>query len=86
MNRHDAARANESIINQRTVFHGRTIEAWIYGSAIQKAMTAKSREAGWQLQKSGVLFGFGCKLGAALSLRFSADLAAKYFKGIAFKQ
>lgn len=42
-------------------------------------MTAKSREAGWQLQKSGVLFGFGCKLELLSALCFG--LAADYFKG-----
>lgn len=61
MNGHDAARTSGNIIHQHMVFHGRTIETWICSSAIQKVMTAKSREAGWWLQKSRVLFGFGYK-------------------------
>mgnify|MGYP001855980727 CR=1 FL=1 len=56
---HSAARNNKSIIRQHTQFHRGTIATWIYGSATQKVMTAKSVEAGWQLQKLGVLFGSG---------------------------
>lgn len=70
VNRRDAARTNESIIHQHTVFHRRTIDAWIYDTAMHKVMTVESREAGWQLQRSGVLFSFGCKLELLSALRF----------------
>lgn len=84
VNGHDAARSNESIIHQHMPFHWRAV--WIYGSTLQKVTTAKSMEAGQQLQKLGEFFGSGCKPGPISALTFSADLAAKYFKGILLKQ
>lgn len=73
VNGRDAARFNESIIHEHTVFH-RTIAVWIYGSVIQKVMTAESWEAGWQLQKSGVFFGFGCKTELLWALHFQLTM------------
>lgn len=66
---HSAAN-NKSVIRQHTLSHRGTIAVWIYGSATQNVMTAKSMEAGWQLQKLRILFGSGWKLEPISALHF----------------
>lgn len=75
MNRHDAARTNESIIYQHTVFYRGIIAVWICGGAIQSddsqkqgswMAAAEIRSFVWLWMQTGASLGLmlwlGCRL------------------------